>query len=97
VDHTLHSQLNPAPCYNGVVVGYTDVSQGTCRCHQGAYGVACEFRHCPGNCSAAVSTVAGMPAPDLKRGHCDVYSGTCQVTILLCRIGSRGNGNTARC
>ena len=72
------SQVNRAVCYNGAVVGYSDVNQGTCKCFEGAYGLACEFLRCPNNCSAAIPSADFAPADDLKRGMCDRYTGVCQ-------------------
>ena len=50
-------------CYNGVVV-VGEALRGACSCAPGAYGDACEFRHCPRDCSGA--------------GVCDRHTGVCK-------------------
>ena len=55
-------------CYNGVLVGASTTSGGVCMCDPGAYGQACEFLNCPGNCSSSAV---------VTRGVCDKTVGAC--------------------
>lgn len=57
-------------CYHGVAVQERADRPAECRCLPGAYGAACEFRHCPGNCTGA-NRAGGFA------GVCDKFTGTC--------------------
>ncbi|XRB09657.1 EGF-like domain-containing protein [Pycnococcus provasolii] len=41
-------------CYHGVAVQERADQPAVCRCLPGAYGTACEFLHCPNNCTGTI-------------------------------------------
>ena len=65
-------------CYHGVAVQERADQPAVCRCLPGAYGIACEFLHCPNNCTGTIR--AGGFA-----GMCDKFTGTC-----VCATGYDG-------